>query len=456
MGLLLAGCFAPQPPMFGDGEAVPEEASRVALPVRPGPDGTWALNAPAAGLLGQGRTLVRLDGPGKRGRRVALPAEFALAAHRPGAAHSAFVRGDQVVLVGGRDGRRGPSAIARLDPRRGLLTWQQALPPGSRVFLSGNGLEVLTAVCRRRSCDLTGWDTSSGVRRWTRVVSGPVRVVDACRADASTTGDGRGGDGCEPYLVTPDRVGTIDPDNGGPHWLKGLRPPDGVVDRVVKAADRVILVTAPAKGSCRATVLAGGTESGEGDRGWRYDFVWDQPQAARDPHTGCRRDRVLPLTVGFRMVLPDAEGALLVDPYFGTRRPFTRLARGEYPVSDGTPNTIVRAPGRPDRLLYASAGQPVRPHGLSPAARSLAQGFWQDGRRLLLLDHQGHGLWQGTSDCQAFGDGLKGGTVTYCDGDDLVTLRPSARTDSVTDRAGSGGARRRLRAGPDGGPAPAR
>ncbi|CAL9334184.1 hypothetical protein [Streptomyces pilosus] len=47
--VLVAGCFAPQPPMFGDGEAVPEEAFRVLLPVRPGPDGTWALNDPAAG-----------------------------------------------------------------------------------------------------------------------------------------------------------------------------------------------------------------------------------------------------------------------------------------------------------------------------------------------------------------------------------------------------------------------
>ncbi|MFF9676262.1 PQQ-binding-like beta-propeller repeat protein [Streptomyces eurythermus] len=423
-GLLLAGCVAPQPPMFGDGEAVPEEASRVALPVRPGPDGTWTLNAPAAGLLGQGRTLVRLAGPGNRRWRLTLPAGFALTAHRPGAAHSAFVRGHQVVLVGGGDGRRGPSAIARLDPERGLLTWQEALPPGSRVFLSEDGREVLTADCHRRSCDLTGRDAWSGALRWTHAVSGPVRVVEACGAGVPTSGDGRGGDGCEPYLVTPDRIGTIDPDDGGPHWLKALRPPDGTVDRVVKAADRVILVTAPAEGSCRATVLAGGTESGEGDRGWRYDFVWDQPQAARDPHTGCRWDRALPLTVGFPMVLPDAEGALLVNPYFGTRRPFQRLAPGEYLVTDGTANTIVRAPGRPDRLLSTSTGRLVRPHGLSPAARSLTQGFWQDGRRLLLLDHRGHALWRGTSDCQAFGHGSEGGPVTYCDGDDLVTLRP--------------------------------
>ncbi|MFI0508285.1 hypothetical protein ACH3Y9_05495 [Streptomyces sp. WSLK1-5] len=426
VGLLVAGCFAPSPPMFGDGEAVPEEASRVPLPVRPGPDGTWALNAPAAGLLGQGRTLVRLDGAENEGWRLALPAEFALTSHQPGAAHSVLGGGLRVVLVGGRDGRRGPTAIAGLDPERGLLTWRQALPPGSQVFLLENSSVVLTAVCRPRSCRLTGWDAWSGVLQWTRAVSGAVGVV--CQADALATADGRSGDHCGPYLdlVTPDRVGTVDPGDGRLHWQAGLRPPGGIVDRIIKDNDRVIMVTAPAKGSCRATVLASGVESGDGDRGWRYSFVWDQPQAPRDARTGCRWDRTLPLIVGFRMVLPDAKGALVVDPYFGTLRPSRRLAPGEYLVTYGTMIEIIRAPGRPDRRLYAGADQLVRPHGLSPAARSVTDGFWQDGHRLLLLGHRGNILWRGTSDCQAFrhADKAVGGPLTYCDGNDLVTLRP--------------------------------
>lgn len=424
VGLLAAGCFAPSPPMFGDGQTVPEEASRVPLPVRPGTDGTWALNDPAAGLLGQDRTLVRLDGAENRGWRLALPAEFALTSHQPGAAHSALGSGRRVILVGGKDGRRGPSAITGLDPERGVLIWRQALPPGSQVFLPENSSVALTAVCRPGSCRLTGWDALSGVLRWTRTVSGAEGVV--CPADALATAGSSPGDHCVPYLVTPDRVGTVHPDDGGLHWQTALRPPDGTVDRIIQDNDRVIMVTAPAKGSCRATVLAGGVESGDGDRGWRYSFVWNQPQAPRDAPTGCRWDRTLPLIVGHSMVLPDTKGALLVDPYFGTLRPSRRLAPGEYLVTDGTTNEIIRAPGRPDRLLDAGTDQLVRPHGLSPAARSLTDGFWQDGSRLLLLDHEGNPLWQGTSDCQAFRpDKAAGGPLTYCDGNDLVTVRPA-------------------------------
>lgn len=131
------------------------------------------------------------------------------------------------------------------------------------------------------------------------------------------------------------------------------------------------------------------------------------------------------MTVGFRTVVPDAKGALVVDSYFGTLRPFRRLARGEYLVADGTRNEIIRAPGRPDRLLDAGADRLVRPHGLSPAARSVTDRFWQDGR-LLLLDYEGNTLWRGTSDCQAFwhADLGFGGPLTYYDGNDLVTLRP--------------------------------
>jgi hypothetical protein len=216
---------------------------------------------------------------------------------------------------------RWPSAIAGLDSERGLLTWRHDLPSGSRVFLSEHGFEVLTAVCRPGSCRLTGWDARSGGLRWTRVVAGAVRVVDACRADGPATADGHSGAGCGAHLITPDRVGTVNPDDAELHWQAGLRPPDGTVDRIIKDNDRVIMVTAPAEGSCRATVLAGGVESGDGDRGWRYSFVWDQPQAPRDERTGCRWDPALPLIVGFRLVLPDAEGALVVNPYFGTLRP---------------------------------------------------------------------------------------------------------------------------------------
>ncbi|MGW8600518.1 hypothetical protein ACWGLB_16485 [Streptomyces sp. NPDC055893] len=85
----------------------------------------------------------------------------------------------------------------------------------------------------------------------------------------------------------------------------------------------------------------------------------------------------------------------------------------------------LRASPPPDRRLDRS-DPPVRPAGLSPAARSVTAGFWQDGRRLVLLDHEGRPLWEGASDCRAFaGEGKGPGTVvTWCDGADLVTLRP--------------------------------
>lgn len=63
------------------------------------PRPSWA-HFPAAGLLGQGRTLVRRNGPKNGGWRLALPAELTLTSHQPGAVHSALVRCHRVVLVG--------------------------------------------------------------------------------------------------------------------------------------------------------------------------------------------------------------------------------------------------------------------------------------------------------------------------------------------------------------------
>lgn len=426
--LLVTGCFAPQGPMFGDGSAVPEEASRVRMPVRPGPDGGWVVNSTEAGLLGQGRALVRLSGPGRRGWRLSLPAEFAVTSPQPGTAHSAFVRGHRVVLVGGREGRRGPSAIAGLDPEQGRLAWRHELVPGSRVFLYEGGFaRVLVADCRPGSCRLTGLDASSGRRAWTRTERGPVRVLDGCRDDALAVERPSGDHRCGPYLVTPDRVARLDPENGRPSWLTGLRLPRGGIDRITRNAGHLTMATAPARGSCRVTVVAARISKDDGDeeRDWQRTFVWDQPQAPREPRSGCRWDRTLPLFTGYAMALPDAEGALVVPLYVGTLSHSRRLAPGEYLVGDGTMNPIIRAAGRPDRPLDRT-DPPVRPAGLSAAARRVTAGFWQDGRRLVLLDHEDRPLWEGASDCRAFaGEGTGPGTVvTWCDGTDLVALRP--------------------------------
>ncbi|MFF9473930.1 hypothetical protein ACF1E9_15100 [Streptomyces roseolus] len=473
-GLLVMGCFGPQGPQFGDGSAVPEEASRVRLPVSPGPDGTWVVNSPREGLLGQGGVLVRREGPDRRGWRLALPTEFTLTSPRPGSAHSALVQDHWVVLVGGREGHEGPSTIAGLDLEKGRLAWRRPLAPGSQVFLYDYGAAaVLVANCRTGSCHLTGY-SQYGQRVWSRTEPGAVKVLDGCRADAFTTEPPAGDRNCHAFLVTPDRIATLDMDNGRPHWHARFQIPRGSIDRITEDNDLIILATAPAEGSCGATVLAGPAgpaepsgppeTGGTGElartaepartpgpagtaepakttgpartgakseqAGWQHTFVWDQPQAPRDPHTGCRWDRTLPLLTQFSMVLPDAEGALVVSPYFGTEGPARRLSPGEYLVTDGTFNQIVRASGRPDRNLDTS-DRPVRPEGLSPAARALTRHFWQDGQRLLLLDHGNRPLWEGTSACEAF---LHDGTgphvrVTYCDGTDLVELRPVHRNN---------------------------
>ncbi|MFI0805679.1 hypothetical protein [Streptomyces echinatus] len=421
--LSVSGCFAPSPPMFGDGSSVPEESARVALPVRPGADGDWALNDSASRLLGQGTTLARLGERNGRSWRLTLPAEFALTSRRPGAPHSALTRDSAAVLVGGTDGRTGPSALAGVDLNQGRLTWQHPLPAGSRVSLHLGGT-VVAAACHDGTCRLTSWNIGSGERRWSRTVAGPARVLDGCRADALGPAPGAD-DHCAPYVVTADHVARVDPDDGSLYRVPALRPPAGTVDRITVRAGRTVLVTAPTKGGCRATVLASGTDAGAGDRGWHRTFVWDQPQARRDPYTGCRWNRTLPLVVDHRMVLPDQKGALVVDAYFGTLRPAKRLAPGAYVVSDGS-RAVVRTPGRADRLLDAAPGddRPVRPQGLGPGARSVGRGFWQDGRRLVLFGAGDEELWEGRSDCRAFADLHVGGTVHYCDGAELVTLRP--------------------------------
>ncbi len=415
--------------MFGDGSAVPEEASRVRTPVRPGPDGTWVVNSTEAGLLGQGRTLVRLKGPERQGWRLTLPDEFALTSRQPGAAHSALVQDHKVVLVGGREGHRGPTAVAGLDVHQGRLAWRHALPPGSRVFLYESGFAtVLVADCRPGSCRLTGWDSWSGRRKWTRTESGVVRVLDGCRADAFAVERPSDVHRCLPYLVTPGRVATLDPENGRPTWMTGLRMPRGPIDRITQNGGHVTMATEPAKGSCRATVVAWRIAKYDGheEYDWQRSFVWDQPQAPRDPRTGCRWDRTLPLFIGYGLALPEAGGALVVPHYTGTLAYSRRLAPGEYLVTDGTMNQILRAPGRPDRTLDET-DRPLRPRDLSPAARLLMNRFWQDGRRLLLLGYEDRVLWEGTSDCRAFAGHGEGPWVglTYCDGDDLVTLRPT-------------------------------
>ncbi|MBC9713289.1 hypothetical protein H9Y04_11990 [Streptomyces sp. TRM66268-LWL] len=424
--VLVAGCFVPPHPAFGDGESVPEETARVLLPVHPRRDGTWVVNSPRAGLLGQDRTLALRGTEDSPGRRLTLPAEFALISDRPGTAHSALVRDLNMVLVGGREGHPGPSAIAGVDLQRGRLSWRHELPPGSRVLMGQESFErVLASTCRSGSCRVTAWEVWSGRRLWSRELPGAEQVLDGCHADGFLLSPG---DDCGPFVVTRERVGRLDTEQGKPYWIAQVKPPrQGRIDRIMGQDRQVVMATAPAEGSCRATVLASRDPYTEGVDGWQHSFVWHQPQAPLDPHTGCRWDRALPLLFGTTLVLPDVRGTLVATPYhrFGTSQ---RLAPGEYLYTNGTLPLIIRSASRPDRLLHPRPGERVRPRGLSPAARMVARDFWQDGERLRLFGWKGETLWEGRSTCRAFSPAppmKSGSSVLYCDGDDLVTVSPA-------------------------------
>ncbi|MCX5610055.1 MULTISPECIES: PQQ-binding-like beta-propeller repeat protein [unclassified Streptomyces] len=436
----LAGCFGPQPPMFDDGRSERVVSWRGGLPVAPGADGTWVLHQDSTGIFGQGTKLARFpdrpagEAPAAAGGRkdgevpgwtVELPPEFALTSKVPGSPNSAVSdpgSGSMVVLVGGRPGRTGPTDVARVDTEHGTLAWRHELADGALVSYSSEGSSsvLVEAACAPDGCRVTGWDPWSGQQRWERTEPGATSVLDGCGRDAVFRNAHR----CETYLVSGERMSRVNPETGEPHWVEGLRLPEGRIDRVgLQADDRLIVVTAPAEDDCRAAVVGSAVTSGTGDEGWRLDVTWDQPESARDPATGCRWDRTVPLDAGFRLVVPDAQGAYVLNPYFGTLRPVSRLAPGEYPVPDAG-RTIVRAPGRADRDLNDPAS-PVRPSGLGPEAVVVGEGFWQDGRQLYLYGRDGRMLWRTESACRA--NLTRNGALRYCDGGELVLLSPVAR-----------------------------
>ncbi|MDF6046317.1 hypothetical protein LRD69_30165 [Streptomyces sp. JH14] len=430
-GAVLTGCFAPQPPRFGDGVSVPAEQRRIPLTVPPGPDGSWSLLEAREGLIGEGRKLARIPqeaeegvhGPVK-GWTATLPAEFAITSRLPGRPHSAVGLLQGIVLIGGRTGRTDPTAVALAEPSSGVLLWRHPLPPDSRVLLlpGTTGPTIGAATCSAAGCRFTAWDMYRGTRQWSSSIPGAYRVRTPCGADALGGRDAAPGL-CGPLVIGKDRVGTLDEETHRPVWIPGLRPPAGTVDRVAQANYRTFLVTAPAKGSCRATVLAA-APPGDEHKGWRYDFVWDQPQAARDPHTGCRWNPGLPLKTAFDLVLPVRGGALVVDPYFGPEHQPRRLAEGAYAVAAdgrGSPD-LIRAPGRPDRPLDPALADRRRTEALGAGARQVSGDLFQYGRKLLLVGYDGTVRWRGTSDCIPF-SAVTPGEVTYCDGRNLVEIK---------------------------------
>ncbi|MFE2090827.1 hypothetical protein [Streptomyces sp. NPDC059460] len=435
-GAVLTGCFGPQPSRFGDGVSVPSEQRRIPLTVPPGPDGSWSLLVAKEGLIGQGRKLARIPQEGEKGVRApvkgwtaALPAEFAITSRLPGRPHSAVPLPYGIVLIGGRTGRTDPTAVALADPSSGALLWRHILPPGSRVLaLPGTtGPAIGAATCSGAGCRFTAWDVHRGTRQWSRLIPGAYRVLTPCGADALGGREAAPGL-CEPLVIGKDRVGTLDEETHRPEWIPGLRPPAGTVDRVARFSYRTFLVTAPARGSCRATVLAA-APPGDEHKGWRYDFVWDQPQAARDPHTGCRWNPSLPLNTAYDLVLPERGGALVLDPYFGPEHSPRRLAEGAYVVAAdgrGSPD-LIRAPGGPDRPLDAALADRKRTKALGAGARQVVEGLFQVGRKLLLVGYDGAVRRRWTSDCIAF-PAANSAAVMYCDDRNLVEVKP-VKTD---------------------------
>jgi hypothetical protein len=428
--LVLTGCLY-TPPRFADGTSMPAEVRRVPLPAA-APDGSWAVFASWSRLIGQGRTLTQLPpregdiGP-RKSWTLRLPQEFALTSRTPGTAHSLRLDRLTALLVGGRAGRTGPTAVAGLDRARGVLSWQRQLPDHTKVFLVSD--RAVAATCAPRSCRFTAWDAATGTQLWTRQIPGRLRAVDTCGADGFGRQQEQYQD-CRPYVVAQKWAGFVSTADGTPFPLPGVHPPAGTVDRVDVRGSRMVMITAPAEGTCRSTVVASeGETGGIKDSDWRYDFVWDQPQVAREPHTGCRWDRTQPLSYGsptyrYRTVLPNAAGAEAFDLYASPPQAGRRLARGTYLVGTG-PDAIARTPGKPDYTLNDDL--PDRTHVqkiLGPHARQVDGDLWQAGRQLVLIGYDGKVRWRRESDCEAFTLPALN-EAAYCDGRDLVDVKPA-------------------------------
>ncbi|WP_406096604.1 hypothetical protein [Streptomyces sp. NBC_01013] len=425
---LLAGCFAPGPPHIGVAED-PEEAFRVPLPVPTDTSGGWALVDPRWGIIGQGRVVARIDEDGKVLWRTTLPIRFALTG-RPGQAHAVATPVGEVTLVGAADRGRLPR-VAKLDILTGRfqsLALPPARPPGNVRLVTvsstaGGAPQAVAATCLPgASCTLTAWDAVTGQVRWTYRTRGPAVFAAPC-----DQGGGRNGVApprkCDPLAFVADgRLVTLRQGEDRLH-ARPVKLPRGEVAQVIPTLYRALVMTAPHGPDCRAQAAAYDLTTESPTPVWQRALTWDQPQAA--VHQGCRRDPSIPLLMAYRLVLPDAAGALVGDDFDGTFP--LRLKPGEYPVADRSEILAYRTDGRYRDPSTARSHTPrKRPKELGPTARELGEGMWYvpgRGRRgeIIAVDVYGEITWRRPTSGPPFF--LTGNRLVHAEGSTLVALR---------------------------------
>jgi hypothetical protein len=296
---------------------------------------------PYHGIVGEGRRVVRLGGAGDVRWSVDLPDRYALTSSN-GGGHSAYVAdgGRTLLMLAGIPGDREPAAVMALDADSGRRLWEVELPAlgprGSLRLASGSTANpdrgvLVVASCDADLCDLRALDEVDGRALWSRQVLGATLVVGGFYPVAGGRGVWAPGSVDQSWIWV-----------AGPRFLQAVSKVDGTLGaktplalgdngHVFATADRILVVTAPQEITCRATA-AGYAVQGDGGavRVWSVSFRWDDVRAASGPY-GCRYDPAQPLKWANLLVLPDADGALVINDHDGAMR--HRRPPGEYQVT---------------------------------------------------------------------------------------------------------------------------
>jgi len=340
VAVAVGGCadkIPPHIPTIIDPQGPLIEISRSALPVAPGADGTWHLLVPYHGIIGEGRRVARV-GPGGEVRwSVDLPDRYALTGPDRGGYPAHLADGTTLLFLSGRPGSREPAAVMALDTESGRRLWEVELAPlrpgGSLHLANGSMTDVddpgvpVVARCDAQGCDLRALAATDGRVLWSRQVPGAALVAGGLGPMTGGRGVWPVGAAEQPWIWA-----------AGPGFLQAIGKVSGRLGGrtplaasgagiVITSHDRVVVVTAPHDGTCQATATGYAVLSdGGAARVWSVPFRWDDPGARSGPD-GCRYDPARMLRQAFMVVLPDAEGALVINISDGAVR--DRRPRGE-------------------------------------------------------------------------------------------------------------------------------
>jgi hypothetical protein len=376
----------PNPPTVVNPQGALIVHGREPLPV-PAVDGGWPLLLPEHGVIGADRRIVRVGQDGQTAWSLTLPVHYALDSGG-GGRHAPFVGADGSVLVIPATAGTGTDSthVLVVHLETGERLWEAPLPappPGGSTWLTGAGSPpepvLVVAQCGGHGCELTAMDAWSGAPRWSTRVPGAEWVAADSRSGADSPVIVAGGSG---------QLWTVDPYDGVRHG--SWQAPAGPVGHVIETLYRLVLVTAPADSSCSATASGYDLTEEGAPPVWTVRFRWDDPRATPDRH-GCRYDPSQRLMWRFELVLPDVDGALVVDDYHGTR---DRRPPGEYQVA---PDRLVwdghqyRDRGNDSRALPVPAPQDGPPWAIEVAIGSWVVGSG-DGATLI-QGWAGQPLW---------------------------------------------------------------